>query len=370
MTARSFKKKNQNAVLSFITAFFLSVIFINADAQTTASFSANPTNGCAPLTVDFTNTSIQANSFFWDFGNGNTSTLTNPATAYLAPGLYTVTLVATNTLTGQKDTLVATNYIHIIPPPNTSFTASPLSGCASDNTITFNNTTTGAVLYTWDFGDGNFSNLPNPTHTYTNQGTFTVKLIATNGFGCNNIAIQNNYITIAPAPGASFTSDYTSSCDVNQVFNFTGSGTSVTSWFWDFGDGGTSTLQNPSHTYSGTGSYNVTLIATNSFGCTDTAYVPDYINIGSSLVPGYTVNNNIGCGTLSAHFTCTVPNGTSWLWNFGDGSPNSALQNPVHNYTTPGTYTITLTVTTVSGCNGTKTFNTGCKFYCHPDKSM
>ncbi|MEO5572007.1 MAG: PKD domain-containing protein [Bacteroidia bacterium] len=356
MTVRSFHKKNLNAVLVFITAFFLSGNFINANAQTTALFSANPTNGCAPLTVDFTNASIQANSFFWDFGNGNTSTLQNPTTAYLASGLYSVTLIATNTLTWQKDTLVATNYIHIIPTPNTSFTATPLSGCSYNNTITFNNSTTGAVSYTWDFGDGTSSILQNPTHSYTNSGTFTVKLIATNGFGCNNIAIQNNYIIISPSPGVSFTSDYTSTCDVNQVFNFTGSGSAVTSWYWDFGDGNISMLQNPQHTYSTPGNYDVTLIATNSFGCTDTSYVPAYISIGNSLVPSMTINNNIGCGSLSAHFNCTVPNATGWLWDFGDGTATSTLQNPVHNYISPGNFTVTLTVTTTSGCNGTKIF--------------
>ena len=357
MTVRSLNKNNKNAVLNFITAFFLSAIFMHADGQTIASFSASPTSGCAPLTVDFTNSSIQANSFYWDFGNGNTSVLPNPTTAYLASGLYTVTLIATNTLTGQKDTLVAANYINIIAPPNTSFTASPLSGCAYDNLITFNNTTTGGVSYIWDFGDGNSSVATNPTHSYSSPGTYTVKLIATNGQGCNKISIQSNYITIAPSPNVSFTSDYTSTCDINQVFSFTGSGTGVTSWFWDFGDGNTSTIQNPIHTYSSSGNYNVMLIASNSFGCTDTAYVPNYIYIGTSLIPSYTVNNNIGCGSLSAHFNCTVANGSNWLWNFGDGSPTSTLQNPVHNYTAPGTYNITLTVTTTSGCNGTKTFN-------------
>src|SRR6185436_15598270 len=221
MTVRSFHKINRNAVLNFVTAFLIFVSFTNVNGQTTASFSADPTSGCAPLTVDFTNSSLQANSYFWDFGNGNTSVLANPTTAYLAPVFYTVTLVALNTLTGQSDTLVATNYINIIPAPNTGFIASPLTGCAYDNTISFTNTTVGAVTYTWDFGDGNTSALANPSHSYSNPGTFTVKLIATSSSGCNSIAIQTNYITISPAPNVSFTSDYTSTCDVNQVFNFT-----------------------------------------------------------------------------------------------------------------------------------------------------
>ncbi len=340
------------------TTAFLLFILINtgAFAQTTASFSGTPTIGCAPLTVDFTNASTQANTFFWDFGNGNTSTLPNPTTVYLSPGFFTVTLIAINNLTGQKDTLVQTNYIQVVNLPVVNFTASPLAACEDDNLFTFNNTSTGAVSYTWDFGDGGTSTLTNPTHIYTTAGTYNVKLIGTTSYGCNAIQVRNSYITIYPAPDFSFTSNYSSTCDVTQVFDFTGSGTGITSWNWNFGDGTFSSAQSPSHLYSSTGAYTITLITTNTLGCTDTLYANNYINIGSTLVPSYTVDNTTGCGDLTANFDCTVPNATSWLWDFGDGT-TSNIQNPVHQYTAAGNYTVTLTVTTTSGCNGTATFN-------------
>jgi PKD repeat protein len=356
MTDRSFQQKKWNAVLNLMTAFFLSLLSIGTVvAQPVATFSAMPVVGCAPLTVNFTNNSTQANSFYWDFGNGNTSTLQNPTSVYLTSGFFTVKLIAVNTLTGQSDTMTSVNYIHVLTPPPTSFTASPLSACSNNNLISFTNSSTGAVTYTWDFGDGNSSSLQNPTYSYSNPGTYTVKLIAINGSGCNNIAIRNNYITINPAPDASFTANNTSTCNANQAFNFSGSGTGITAWNWNFGDGTTSLQQNPSHIYSTAGAYNVTLIATNNFGCTDTVTANNYINIGASLVPGYTVNNSSGCGSLTANFQCTVPNTLTWLWNFGDGT-TSTQQNPSHQYNVTGNYTITLTVTTVSGCNGTASY--------------
>lgn len=357
MICSSFLKTYKNAVLLFITAFFVSGTLVNtSSAQPTASFSATPTVGCAPLTVDFTNSSLQSNVYFWNFGNGNTSTLQNPTTVYLTPGFYTVTLIATNSLTGQKDTMTATNYIHTVDPPNTNFTATPLSGCENNNNIAFTNTTTGAVTYTWDFGDGNSSTQQNPVHQYAVAGTYTVKLIAANGFGCNNIAIKNGYITILPTPNISFSSNYTSTCNASQVFNFTGTGSGITSWNWSFGDGATSALQNPSHTYNNTGTYNVTLIATGNNGCTDTLAVNNYISIGNSLVTSFTVDTAFGCGSITSQFSSTVPNATSWSWNFGDGG-TSTLANPLHQYTSSGNYTVTLGVTTVSGCNGSTSFS-------------
>lgn len=351
-------KKLLTKLIFYCTAA-LSVFFYDSEiavAQVNASFSANPTSGCVPLTVNFFDNSTNANSYYWDFGNGNTSTLQNPTTVYLNSGFYTVTLVAINTITGQRDTFVAQNYIHAVPAPNTTFTASPLAACINNHTISFTNNTTGAISYIWDFGDGNSSTALNPTHIYSNAGTYTVKLIATNGFGCSTIQTRTNYITIHPKPSVNFNASFTSSCNANDVFQFTAAGTGIVSWQWNFGDGNTSTQQNPSHVYGSTGSYTVTLIATNNNGCKDTIVKPSYINIGNSLVPSFTATNLTGCNTLTTVFTALVQNANSWLWDFGDGSPVSTLSNPSHTYNAPGNYTVTLTVTTSNGCNGTASY--------------
>lgn len=355
MTVWSLLQRNRNAVKILLTAFVLSITLVNrAFAQPTASFSATPTVGCAPLSVIFSNNSIGANSYYWNFGNGNSSALQNPTTVYLTPGSFTVTLIAINTLTGQRDTLTAVDYIFIVTPPNADFAAAPLAACEEEVAINFLNTSTGAITYIWDFGDGATSTLTNPTHVYTTPGNYNIKLIATNGFGCNGITTKNNFITIHPKPDATFTSPFTSSCDSIDVFNFNNAGTGIATWLWDFGDGTTSTLQNPTHVYNSTGSFTVTLIATTILGCIDTVSIPNYITIGNTLIPNFTVNNSTGCDSLTVSFSCNVPNATSWSWNFGDGG-TSTQQNPTHFYASPGNYNITLTVTTTSGCNGTVT---------------
>ncbi len=319
-----------------------------------ASFTSNVFTGCAPLSVDFLNMSSQATNYLWDFGNGNTSTLTDPTTVYLAPGFYTVRLIAINSVTGNRDTLVATNYINVVANPTANFTAASVMGCVGNNAIAFNNLSVSATNYIWDFGDGTFSTQANPTHTYTGTGVYTVKLIARNSFNCTNIHIKPAYITIVANPPAAFTVNQQSSCNINQVFNFTCTTPGSIGWQWSFGDGNTSALQNPTHVYGASGAYDVTLIVTNPGGCTDTLSRPAYINIGASLVPFFTVNSQTGCPPFNAIFTCNIPNATSWAWDFGDGT-TSTVQNPTNLYSAPGSYDITLTVTTSTGCNGTVT---------------
>jgi PKD repeat protein len=320
-----------------------------------ASFTSNVFSGCAPLSVDFTNLSTNATSYLWSFGNGNTSVLQDPTTVYLTPGFYTVTLVAINNANGLRDTLTATNFIHVVDDPLPDFTAAPLVGCAGSNTINFNNLSTNATSYIWDFGDGTFSTQANPQHSYSNPGVYTVKLIARNAFSCTKVKVRLAYITIVPNPPAAFTVNQQSSCDPSTVFQFNATTPGAVSWQWNFGDGNTSSIQNPTHVYGAQGTYDVSLIVTNSSGCTDTLVQPAYINIGASLVPTFSVNSQTGCPPFNAQFTCTVPNATSWSWDFGDGT-TSTSQNPSHLYTSSGQFTVTLSVTTSTGCNGSATY--------------
>lgn len=301
--------------------------------------------------VNFTSTSVNAASYQWSFGNSNTSTIANPSTVYTTPGIYTVTLTVTSG--GGQQHSTSTN-ITVVDDPVAGFTAAPLSGCAGSNTISFTNTSQFAGIYTWDFGDGSSSTLQDPVHTYQNAGIYNVKLIASNPYGCEDIEILSNYITIHPVPSPFFTAAVTSACDINTIFSFSSSAAGITAWQWDFGDGTSSSVQNPTHQYSNPGTYTVSLITTNSFGCTDTLIRSNYISIGAMLIPSFTMSDTAGCGPLTINFNCTVPNATSWSWDFGDGNV-SLQQNPVNTFITPGTYTLTLAVTTQSGCNGTVT---------------
>ncbi len=342
--------------LSFFKVLVIaSICFVplfNYAQNPSASFTSNKFTGCSPLTVDFTNLSTQATNYVWNFGNGNTSTLQDPTTVYITSGYYTVMLVAINSLTGGRDTLIATNYINVVDNPSADFSASPTTSCLSGNLITFTNLSVNANQYTWDFGDGNSSNLPNPTHSFASAGTYTVKLLAKNPWGCKDVIVKQSIITILPNPAGNFQSTPRSTCDVMEVFNFTCNTSGVIGYEWDFGDGTTSTLQNPTNVYGATGTYDVTLILTGSNGCVDTITKPSFINIGSSLVPSFDVNTQVGCPPLTIDFNCTVGDAITWVWDFGDGTSSNS-QSPSHIYSSPGSYAITLTVTTSSGCNGT-----------------
>ena len=350
----TYKKKHNTIMGRWLAAIFFLVCSISnnsATAQTNALFFADDSVGCVPFSVSFTNTSTSATNYHWDFGNGTTSSLANPNVVYVSSGTFTVTLIAENVFTGNSDTLTATNLITVAPDPIASFTAAPLNGCSNTNQIAFTNNSTGATSYSWDFGDGNGSTTNNPVHHYSNPGTYNVILIASNNTGCSDLALQSNYINIYDTPDATFSSNLSSSCDPNELFSFSTSDPGITSWYWDFGDGTTSTAANPSHTYGTTGSFDVTLIVSNSNACFDTMSVSSYINIGSSLVPSFTMNPATGCAPLSVQFNSTVPNAISWQWDFGDGSTDNTA-NPSHTYTSAGSYTLTLTVNTSNGCNG------------------
>src|SRR6266403_1375742 len=175
----------------------LASLVTQSHAQVTANFTANPTNGLAPLTVYFTNLSTGATDYIWDFGNGNSSTNANPANIYLDAGAYTVTLTAVGP--GGTNTLSIPNYVGV--PPHAIFIA--LNGIASGAaplTIAFTNLSTGgATSYLWDFGDTNTSTVFSPTHTYTSAGVYTVALTAF-GPGGRNAYRARPYIPVTNPP--------------------------------------------------------------------------------------------------------------------------------------------------------------------------
>jgi PKD repeat protein len=340
-------KNVPNVICLCILSLLSSVI---ASAAPYASFTANQRTGCAPLEVEFTNTSTGAVSYYWDLGNGNTSTLANPTNLYTTAGNFTVMLVAID-VSGGRDTATYVNYISVASHPSAGFFATSTVSCLDNNSFSFVSTSTGTSSYLWDFGDGNLSTSQNPVHQYSLSGQFTVTLIVTNSSGCTDQEIRQEYITIHPKPEATIIASATSSCNPNTVFNFSSTSAGITSWFWNFGDGNTSTLQNPSHQYSTGGTFPVTLIVTNSYGCRDTSDVPTTINVGAASWVMFNASALSGCAPLSVNFANTTTNALSFLWNFGDGG-NSTISNPTHIYTLPGSYNVTLSVTTSNGCSG------------------
>ena len=157
-------------------------------------------------------------------------------------------------------------------------------------------------------------------------------------------------VSTTSAPVADFSANTTSGSAPLAVEFTDSSSNSPTSWSWDFGDGSTSSEENPTHTYTTAGTYTVTLTATNGAG-NSTVTQNIMVTLAAALTANFTSNTTSGFNPLTVQFTDkSTGNATSWAWDFnGDGVIDSTLENPVYTYTTPGNYTVTLTVTNASG---------------------
>jgi PKD repeat protein len=237
------------------------------------SFTATPTSGQVPVTVQFTDTSTdQPISWLWNFGDGGTSPLQNPMHTYTTSGEYTVRLDARNNLGKCWNT----NEISV-SPLTASFTTNQTTGLVP-LAVQFTDTSTDKpISWLWNFGDGGTSPLQNPVYTYIKSGTYTANLSAYNGYD-KPMSSPNIQITVYSLPAVSFTaSPRTGAPGTSVIFSDQSTGyPSPTSWYWDFGDGFTSSYQNPSHQYVSSGLYNVNHSATNSQGTNwmnETAYI-------------------------------------------------------------------------------------------------
>lgn len=159
--------------------------FVCAQAPFSA-FTVDTTSGCGPLTVQFTNqSSANATSWNWQFPGGtpSSSTAQSPTVIYNTPGNYSVTLTASNS--AGSNTATQANYITVNTTPTAGFTSS-----VSGSTVAFANTSSNATSYSWNFGDGQTSNVTSPSHAYANDGNYTVTLTATNQCGSTTLTKQ------------------------------------------------------------------------------------------------------------------------------------------------------------------------------------
>jgi len=255
------------------------------------------------------------------------------------------------------------------PLPLVSFMGDPRVG-AAPLTVNFTDQSAGVKdAFGWNFGDGGTSTLQNPQHTYNNPGTYDVSLSVSNISG-SSLLTQNGYVSVAATgtpPLAQFSGMPTSGPAPLSVSFIDTSLGSPTSWAWNFGDAGDpsvvqSTAQNPSHVFANPGVYTVTLIVSNAFGSNGATRV-NYINVSAAdVMPTadfIATTATTGPSPLFVAFQDqSTGSPTSWQWNFGDaGDPNivqSTLQNPVHNYSAVGTYSVKLRVSNSAGSN-TKT---------------
>ncbi len=309
---------------------------------------------CAGDTFYFTNsTTIDASgmpmSYIWDFGDGTNSTDSVSFKSYLSAGNYTVILTAVSNVGCQR---TATKNLVVNPLPDVSFSFNDVCNLEP---ISFTNTTGGAIMnQNWDFGDGTNSTVSDPTHTYAGTGSFPVVLTVTNNYGCVDSVSQTAMVY---APGtADFITDDADVCLGNSsVFHNASTVSSGTlSYLWDFGNGMSSTTANPIMLYDSVATYDVTLIATTDHNCNDT--VTKQVTIFPNPVPDFTFNDVcLGDTVYFVNTTTITPNEPlTFEWTFGDGTSSTTTDfNKV--YTTQGSFSVTLVVTSSNGCQSSVT---------------
>ncbi|MFN8310052.1 MAG: PKD domain-containing protein [Chitinophagales bacterium] len=313
-------------------------------------FSASDTVICAGSTVSFTDQSGPSTGWNWSFGPaGATSSQQNPSYTYTTPGTYAVSLITTGgTCNGF---LSKPNYITVLPAPPADFTSPDTTSCKAPLTSNFTSTSTGAVSYSWDFGDGHVAATANAANTYSNTGTFTVQFVANYASGCSSVVTKVNYVKIIP-PTANFEIVGDSGCiPLTVAFADSGlqSSSAVSVMQWDFGDGGG--FQNGSHTaqhtYTTPGFFFPRLFIQTVDGCVDT-FSGGPVKTGTPPMAAFTADPLVQCLGNKVHFTNQSTNGHFYLWDFGDGS--STEFEPVRKFIDTGFHTIRLTV-----------FNNGCR---------
>jgi gliding motility-associated-like protein len=329
-----------------------------------AYFTSN--DDCSGITTTFTDASVTSSgtitNWNWNFGDGSPQNTTqSPSHLYAVAGVKSVTLTINNSF-GCADTITKNATVYFNPIASFSYT----NVCSGDSMYFTNNSTvdTSAVItsYIWGFGDsGPNSFVTNPAHYYTNPGNYTVTLIAQTADDCSSAAIMP--VNAFDAPTSLF--NVNDGCQTN-VFNFTNNSQpptagNIASWSWNFGDGSAinTTAQNPTHSYTAAGNYEITLITYSSnLGCSDT--LKDSVTVFNSPNAAfgyYEVCTNQAMSFIDSSTVGGASTITSWNWNFGTGSPTSNLQNPSNTFSSYGLLPVKLVVTTINNCLDSVTQN-------------
>ncbi|MGN6164962.1 MAG: PKD domain-containing protein, partial [Flavisolibacter sp.] len=315
------------------------------------SFTVTDTVGCGPLSVSFTNTTPNINSFqyLWDFGNGSTSSQSSPSAVTFLPNpkYGDTTYIVKLSVVTNCDTLIAFKSIRVKSKPKALFAPNSTVGCSPMRVI-FSNTSLGiGNSYIWNFGDGSAPVSTNQIDTightfYTGiRDTFYVKLFAGNECGIDSltyaIVVSPNKIVLDFA----LNGNEQSGCTPHTV-NFINNSKGASAFTWNFGDGSilntTRNIDTVGHTYVSPGTYIITLNATN--GCSDTSSTETIV-----VYPRPTAAFNVDLSTACIGETITFENNsdsaTSYFWRFDDGS-TSTLTSPSHAFSNAGTYSVVL----------------------------
>ena len=328
-------------------------------SQAIATVNPNPvanftfSNACRDSAAVFNNTSTILSGtiadFNWNFGDGSGSKDGSPTHAYVATGNYAVSLLAVSAQ-GCRDSITKTITINPRPVADFSF-----KNTCQDTAVKFVNGTSigsGGTIrsYFWNFGDGTNSSLASPSHKYGAAGTYTVTLTAVSNNGCASVKVHSVTVYILPEP------NYVASpvCQNNAMkfVNASSIGEGTMTYRWDFAGQGNSTLFEPTHTFTGFGSFVVSLTATSNLGCVKTLIKP--VTVWANPIANFTVADVCIGETSRFKNTSAMPGGSSDIiienyWNFGD-STFSTGKDPLHTYMKDGIYSVLVRATSDKGC--------------------
>ncbi|WP_207493383.1 PKD domain-containing protein [Aridibaculum aurantiacum] len=329
---------------------------ITIKSKPKAFFAPDKTIGCSPLPVKFTNTSKGLNvSYLWDFGDG--TTLPMATTAQVQHTYHTAVqdtfyakLIATNEC--GSDTM---RYA-IVVSPNTvqldfAINGNEANGCKPHDVMFINNSS-GATNFRWDFGDGNIlnttRNIDTIRHTYTQTGSFTVTLFASNG--CSDTT-STEVVTVFAKPVVDFAFAPSPIC-IGDSIQFTNQSDTITGLTWKFGDGSSTNVIHPKYRYATAGTYTVTLVGVRQYSpgnaCIDSAQKT--VTVLSSLPGSFTVSDSVSsCVPFTVTFTNQTYPSILTTWDFGNGRRDTG-NIVTHTFNSVGTYNVRMTANTTGGC--------------------
>lgn len=309
--------------------------------------------GCAGAPIGFSDQSVGVandaiNQWLWTFGDDSTSTQRNPSHVYAQAGIYAVSLKVTSA-TGCQSTF--TDTLEVYPELVADIGAENL--CFGETTqFTDASPAFSNISWIWDFGDfTGISTQKNPTHNYTQTGSFLVSLTVKNALGCEKTTFDT--ISIVQSPTANFT--YNVACEssnfrLNDASTVAGNDP-ITKWLWEFNDGGLpSNAPNPVRTYDTIGTFDVTLSIESANGCPASVTKP--VTIAPAPTASFTFTPDYGAAPLPVTYTNTSTGALSYQWYFSDGAYTTD-QDPVHTFTYNSDFTTTLVATGPGGCKDT-----------------
>ena len=315
---------------------------INAVKKPISNFSVGEYSECdSSQHISFINLSQNADLFSWDLGNGVISNIINPSNIYNY-GHHSVSLISSNNYC--SDTLILNNLINIYNPINSDFSVSQTNICIGNQVDFINLTNDTSLEYKWQFGDSSYSQYMFPQHYYLDTGLFSVTLISSYNGMCADTMQILDLISVNPKPSINSVFDSVYACNVPYYLDFNDSTSEANSWFWEFGDGNVSTLQNPTNIYVDTGSYDVSLIVGNIYGCSSSILYKDLVNVNYKPNAEFVASPLLSCAGSDISFDhLNEINALNWFWDFGDGN-TSYLENPIYQYNDTGHFDVKLIV--------------------------